>query len=115
MTTASSEYKQTGIRRLSQYIDSFAVTASDPSFLKDFVNLFCEYQLADNNYMDIHLQGGANSNKDEWFTTLTTDQVLRYITYIIWTDKFSEGFLFSKVEDKTLYKLLSRLQQIQLS
>lgn len=114
MTTASLEYKLTGIQRLSAYKNSFVPsTVTDFSAVNDFVNLFCEYQLADNNYMDIHLQANVNGNKEEWFTTLSLDEILRYITYIIWTDKFSEGFLSSKIQDKTLYRLLTRLEEIK--
>src|SRR5438128_8265573 len=101
MTTASLKNKQTGIQRLSEYKENFAPSATtDTSSVNDFVNVFCEYQLADNNYMDIHLQAGMNGNNEEWFSSLGLDQVLRYITYIIWTDKFSEGYISSRIEDK---------------
>jgi hypothetical protein len=116
MTTNSTlQYKFSGIRRLSGYKQTFNpdIQINNDTAVNDFVNLFCEYQLADNNYMNIHQEAVLHANDETWFNSLNPDQVLRLITYIIWTDKFLEGFLAAKVKDKTLYYLLSRLGEFQ--
>lgn len=77
-----------------------------------FVNLFCEYQLADNNYMNLHLDPRFNKDDAAWFGQLSVDQVLQLITYIIWTDKFVPGYLRAKITDNSLYRLLDRLDSI---
>lgn len=111
MTTASLEYKLTGIQRLSGYKESFDASGKpDPIAINEFVNLFCEYQLADNNYMNIHQEATLHQHDIKWYSSLSLDEVLRFITYIIWTDKFLDGYLTSKVADQTLYHLLSRLE-----
>jgi hypothetical protein len=115
MNTTSLEYKSSGLKRLSSFKQAFFSDNDivDNGTLHDFVNLFCEYQLADNNYMNIHHEASLHTNDDGWFDGLTVDEVLRLITYIIWTDKFVDGFLTTKVKDKTLYHLLVRLENIQ--
>jgi hypothetical protein len=116
MTTASLEYKHTGIQRILSYKSAFSPTSSkDDTTINSFVNLFCEYQLADNNYMNIHLEATMQKDIDAWFNTLSIDQVLQFITYIIWTDKFLPGYLFSKIKDNTIYRLLNRAEVICLS
>jgi hypothetical protein len=88
------------------------VSVKDSAQVSEFVNLFCEYQLADNNYMNIHLEAVQQDNNEAWFASLSFDQVLKFLTYIIWTDKFVDGYLTSKIEDKTIFRLLARLEQI---
>ncbi|HEX6915562.1 MAG TPA: DUF6508 domain-containing protein [Chitinophagaceae bacterium] len=114
MTTASLEYKAAGLQRILAYKTFF-----DPEVKRDsvgvnrFINLFCEYQLADNNYGDIHFEGNQNKDNPAWFATLSLDQVLQYITYIIWTDRFMAGYLESRILDRTMYHLLSRMEQLE--
>jgi hypothetical protein len=115
MNTTSLEYKFSGLQRISSFKDTFLAgdASSDNRSLNDFVNLFCEYQLADNNYMNIQHEALLHANEPRWFDGLSLDEVLRLITYIIWTDKFLDGFLSTKVKDKTMYRLLARLEEIQ--
>jgi hypothetical protein len=111
--TDSIEYKLSGIQRLLRYKPVFdPVLVNDPGRVSEFVNLFCEYQLADNNYMNIHLEAVQQKNNDEWFASLGFDQVLKFLTYIIWTDKFLDGYLAANIKDKTIFRLLSRLEQL---
>ncbi len=113
MTTASIEYKHTGIQRILAYKSSFVPSISkDDKSITNFVNLFCEYQLADNNYMNIQFEAIQQKGNDKWFDTLSIDQVLQFITYIIWTDKFIAGFLYSKIKDSTIFRLLKRAEDI---
>jgi hypothetical protein len=113
MTTASLEYKHIGIKRILSYKSAFTASAiRDDATINNFVNLFCEYQLADNNYMNIQFEAPVQKNNDEWFNTLSMDQVLQFITYIIWTDKFLAGYLYSKIKDNTIFRLLNRAEDI---
>jgi len=107
------KYKLTGIHRLTCFKSELNPTSEvKRSTLNDFVNLFCEYQLADNNYMNVHLEAIENGNNENWYTNLSVDQALRLLTYIIWTDKLSPGYLPIKVNDKTVYHTLNRLENI---
>jgi hypothetical protein len=113
MTTASFEYKHIGIQRILAYKSSFVPSSSkDEITISNFVNLFCEYQLADNNYMNIQFEATLQKDNDKWFDTLSIDQVLQFITYIIWTDKFIAGYLYSKIKDNTIFRLLKRAEDI---
>ncbi len=62
--------------------------------------------------MNIHLEAIENGNNEHWYDKLNIDQALRLLTYIIWTDKLSSGYLLIKVKDKTVYRILNRLELI---
>lgn len=114
MNTASPLYKTAGLQRILTYKQAFQPASQpDQVSIDRFVNLFCEYQLADNNYMNLHLQPGFQHDDELWFGALHVDQVLQLITYIIWTDRFVPGYLLAKVNDKSLFRLLERLEQLQ--
>jgi hypothetical protein len=111
MTSSSLEYKITGLQRILVYKDAFnPIIKGDDAAISKFVNLFCEYQLADNNYMNIHFEASANKDNDSWFNGLSIDQVLQFITYIIWTDKLLSGYMHSKIADTTMHRLLARVE-----
>lgn len=111
MTSSSLEYKLTGLQRILAYKDAFnPMIKNSEESINRFVHLFCEYQLADNNYMNIQFEASANKDNDSWFTSLSLDQVLQFITYIIWTDKFLPGYMQSKIADTTMFRLLERVQ-----
>lgn len=113
MTTTPSQYKLTGLQHILAYKDAFnPFIKSNTISIDKFIDIFCEYQLADNNYMNIHFEAGANKNNESWFDTLSLDQVLQFITYIIWTDKFLTGYLNSKIADETMYRLLQRIESL---
>ncbi len=106
-------YKLTGIHRLVGFKEELDPDCDiQRSTLNDFVDLFCEYQLADNNYKNIHLEAIDNGSNENWYSALTIDEALRLLTYIIWTDKLSSGYLPIKVKDKTVYHILNRLESI---
>ena len=114
--TASLEYKLAGLKRILTYKDIFnPVQKGDDNAVNKFVNLFCEYQLADNNYMNIHFEASANKDNETWFTSLSMDQVLQFITYIIWTDRFLPGYMQSKISDHTMHRLMSRVESLHQS
>lgn len=78
-----------------------------------FIHIFCEHQLADNDYMNIKLYKNLNSTDTSSFYELTLQNVLKHITHIIWTDKAMPDYFVSKVKDNTIYHLLNRLEKIE--
>jgi len=113
MTSSSLEYKITGLQRILAYRDAFnPVIKYNEEAVTKFINLFCEYQLADNNYMNIHFEASANKDNGAWFSSLSLDQVLQFITYIIWTDKFLAGYMHSKIADNTMHRLIQRVETL---
>lgn len=113
MTASAMQYKLAGLKRILSYKDAFnPMIKGDERSINKFINLFCEYQLADNNYMNIHFEASANKDNDSWFSALSMDQVLQFITYIIWTDKFLPGFLQSKITDSTMHRLMTRVETL---
>lgn len=110
MSTAFQSYRTAGLQRILSYKQAFKPTLPpDEASIDRFVNLFCEYQLADNNYRNLHLDPRFNKDDAAWFGQLSVDEVLQLITYIIWTDKFVPGYLRTKITDNSLYRLLDRL------
>lgn len=87
------------------------------SFLKKqvqaFINVFCEYQLADTDY-DIIQQNHAKYNSvEQHIQQMPLEVVLKFLTFIIWTDRIVDGYFFAKIHDRTMYWLLSRLEALQ--
>ncbi len=114
MTASPFEYKYTGLQRILVYKDAFKPPLErNDALINKFVNVFCEYQLADNNYMNIHFEASIHKDDKAWYSALSLDQVLQLITYIIWTDKFLTGYLYSKIEDDTMFNLLERIEKLQ--
>jgi len=113
MPTNSISYKHTGLQRLAHFKQYFIPAGKvNNSIVEDFVNLFCEYQLADNNYMGLQQEAMQHSRDEQWFFQLDMQETIRYITYIVWTDRLNEGFLQARIKDRTMYNLLSRLEQL---
>jgi len=78
-----------------------------------FIETFCEHQLADNDYMNLLNQKNLNNPDDSVFYELSLENVLKYITHIIWTDKVVPGYFISKVRDNSIYHLMNRLEKIK--
>jgi|GEM_PF-2385211 len=112
-------YKNEGIRKIITYCNLFHSHALNNSLVAgiivdSFINTFCEYELADNNYMPLFASvPGSQSIDDGWFKQLTTEQVLKYLTYIIWTDRIANNYFLAKVEDNTVYRLIKRLEELE--
>ncbi|BAV08202.1 hypothetical protein FLA_4235 [Filimonas lacunae] len=86
------------------------------SFLKKqvqaFVNIFCEHQLADTDYDIIQQHTAKYPNPEHHIQHMPLEVVLKTLTYIIWTDRIVDGYLFAKVHDRTMYWLLTRLEAL---
>lgn len=84
------------------------------SFLKKqaqaFINVFCEYQLADTDYDAIQKNTPKYASPEHHIQHMPLETVLKTLTYIIWTDRIVDGYFFAKIHDKTMFWLLSRLE-----
>jgi len=85
------------------------------NMIDTLVNTFCSYELADNNYITIHLEASQYSNNKLLFANTTIDKLLKHLTYIIWTDKVVDGYLPARVKDQTVYNILNRLSELESS
>ncbi|GGH68247.1 hypothetical protein HNQ91_001491 [Filimonas zeae] len=87
------------------------------SFLKKqvqaFINIFCEYQLADTDYDVIQTDNRKYASTEQHIQHMPLEVVLKFLTFIIWTDRIVDGYFFAKIHDKTMYWLLSRIEALQ--
>jgi len=79
-----------------------------------FIRIFCENHFADSDYTILQKEFRSNY-ASEWFNRVSIDTILKLITYIIWTDKSMNGYFVKRIEDKTMLKLLIRLEQAAFS
>jgi hypothetical protein len=74
-----------------------------------FTEKFCQYDFADTNYDILQTGPPEIETMHQWIEEINLTTVLQFFTYIIWTDRIEDGYFFRKIKDKTVEKLLSRL------
>jgi Family of unknown function (DUF6508) len=82
--------------------------------IHSFITVFCENHFADTDYTFLQRELRSNYSAD-WFNVLSIEVILKLITYIIWTDKSMNGYFVKRIEDKTMLKLLTRLESVVYS
>jgi hypothetical protein len=128
MEDSIQTYHTAGIKKIVSYKNDFAsdnlqwlydtknAQKKNPfeysNLIDHFVNTFCEYELADSDYMSIHLEANQYNTARNSFSSASLENILKHLTYIIWTDRVVEGYLPAKIKDQTLYHLLDRLSQL---
>ncbi len=80
------------------------------SFSQQFIEIFCGHDLADTDYAIIQTELFKYDTIEQWINQVSIETILKYTTYIIWTDKIVEGYFGTKIKDQTLYSLLNRLE-----
>lgn len=80
--------------------------------VNSFVDLFCQHHFADADYTTIQKKPEEFTTIDEWINQFDIATILKGITYYIWTNKSNKGYLLTKIKDGSLYKYLSRLNDI---
>ncbi|HAN38223.1 MAG TPA: hypothetical protein DCQ29_04920, partial [Chitinophagaceae bacterium] len=55
--------------------------------IENFVDVFCNYELADNDYFSMQVSQQGYGSVSEWLQQAPLEQVIKYISYTIWTDK----------------------------
>ena len=83
--------------------------SSDNIHYQKFIETFCGHNLADTDYGLIQSEMHHEISK-EFINDASVEVILKYLTYIIWTDKFIAGYFSAKVNDHTLYYLIDRLE-----
>lgn len=83
------------------------------NIIDTFINTFCSYELADNNYVSIHLEASQYSHNKNLFEHSGIEKLLKHLTYIIWTDKLVDGYLPARIKDQTIYNILQRLEELE--
>ncbi len=117
----TQEYRNNGIIKLLKYQDKFYPgkpvvankTTKQSKDIESFISTFCEFQLADNDYMNLQVEARQQKDNKDWFKALSEEKVLKLITYIIWTDKFVDGYFSTRISDGTIHELLMRLHTLQ--
>ncbi len=83
--------------------------SSDNTYYQKFIETFCGHHLADTDYAVIQSEMHHETSK-AFISEASVEVILKYLTYIIWTDKFITGYFSAKVNDYTLYYLIDRLE-----
>ena len=124
MSRKFSSYQLTGIKKLIPFKKHFKKeknhTIAHPqkksknnehiNYHQKFIETFCGYNLADTDYGDLQKDFFNYESSKTYISQASLDVVLKYLTYIIWTDKFVSGYFSTKVNDLTVYYLLDRLE-----
>jgi len=113
-----NDYQSQGIKELTAMKKDFipfnfnGTGEKEKAAMLQFIDVFCEHQLADNDYMNINLHSHLNDIDAAAFYHLSMEDLLKHITHIIWTDKAVPDYLVSKVKDNTIYHLLNRMEKL---
>lgn len=124
MSRKLSQYQLTGIKKLIPFKKhfkkekNFSVASSgkksrDKEHInhpQKFIETFCGYNLADTDYADLQKDFFSHESSNVYISQASLDVILKYLTYIIWTDKFVGGYFITKVNDHTVYHLIDRLE-----
>lgn len=128
MPNEYTTYQLKGLLRLADFRNKFYdIHTSQPQIGKkrqeaiilkksidSFIRIFCENHFADSDYTILQKELRSNYATD-WLNRLSVDVILKLITYIIWTDKSMNGYFVKRIEDKTMLKLLTRLESVSYS
>jgi hypothetical protein len=80
-----------------------------------FIDIFCQNHFADSDYTILQKELCSNYITEQRVNQISMDVILKWVTYIIWTDKTIHAYFIKKIEDKTIQKLLTRLECLALS
>jgi len=118
-----SKYQLAGLQQLVQLKSSLAYSAHGRKHshneiaslhknIENFVDVFCNYELADNDYFSMQVSQRGYGSVSEWLQQAPLEQVIKYISYTIWTDKVAPGFFIQTINDGSLHQALARLENI---
>jgi hypothetical protein len=77
-----------------------------------FIEVFCQHNFANSDYTVLQSEPKLFDSIEEWINQSPIETILKYLTYLIWTDKIIEGFLLKKIKDQTVKMFLDRLDTI---
>ena len=77
---------------------------------QEFIEIFCSHDLANSDYAAIQIAPLRYNSFEDWVDDIDIETILKSITYIIWTDKIVDSYFNAKVEDRSIYFLLRKLE-----
>jgi len=80
--------------------------------IEAFIEIFCQHDFADADYRILQGEPKIFVERDMWFHKVDIDTICKFLTYIIWTDRTINNYFFTKIQDRTIEKLLTRLEAI---
>jgi hypothetical protein len=118
-----SKYQLVGLQQLVQLKSSLPYSVNGKKHapqeiaalhknIENFVDVFCNYELADNDYFSMQVSQQGYGSVSDWLQQAPLEQVIKYISYTIWTDKVAPGFFIQTINDGSLHQALARLENI---
>ncbi len=80
--------------------------------IETFIETFCQNNFANTDYTEIQTEPKGFATENFPSNKVRIDIILKSLTYIIWTNKSSDGYFLKKIKDKTIENLLTRLEDI---
>jgi hypothetical protein len=117
-----TSYQVYGLKRLSAYRKKFygvepnsgnksvSNTIKRQKLIQEFIYIFCEHNFADTDYTVIQNEPLEFDTMDEWIQQASISSLLKSLTYFIWTDKIVEGYFNGRIENRTIEKILLRIE-----
>ncbi|HWB26000.1 MAG TPA: DUF6508 domain-containing protein [Chitinophagaceae bacterium] len=112
-----SQYQINALKQLTGFRGKFndpGLSASLKKAKKDpvqkFIDIFCENNFADTDYSIIQQEILEADSIDVWIKQASLPAILKCLTYFIWTDKIMDGYFKTRIENKSVDKLLLRLE-----
>lgn len=112
-----STYQIDALRQLASYRRRFYDTSltaylkktkKDP--IQEFIGIFCGNNFADTDYYIIQQELAEFDSMETWLSQASLEAVLKCLTYFIWTDKIMDGYFKTRIENRSIEKLLTRLE-----
>lgn len=114
-----STYQIDALRQLAAYRRRFydsSLTAhlkkSKKDHIQEFIAIFCGNNFADTDYYIIQQELAEFDSIEAWINQASLEAVLKCITYFIWTDKIMDGYFKTRIENKSVEKVLARLETL---
>ena len=112
-----STYQIDALRQLAAYRRRFyesSLTAHlkkpKKDHIQEFIAIFCGNNFADTDYYIIQQELAEFDSIEAWISQASLEAVLKCITYFIWTDKIMDGYFKTRIENRSVDKLLARLE-----
>ncbi|HVX51184.1 MAG TPA: DUF6508 domain-containing protein [Chitinophagaceae bacterium] len=82
--------------------------------IQKFIDIFCQHNFADTDYSVIQQEILESDSIDQWINTASLPAILKCFTYFIWTDKILDGYFETRIKNRSIGKLLQRLEAVLL-
>lgn len=119
MLNSLSSYQINALKQLAAYRKRFYDGGLSIPFKKakkdpvqEFIDIFCEHNFADTDYNIIQQELMEFDSIEAWVNQASLPAVLKCFTYFIWTDKIMEGYFKTRIENRSVERLLVRLETL---